>query len=184
MIRLVCLFVVLGIAACGGAAAPGPAAETTPAPAPAEGDAAPAVDSTGTWTVGSQPFTPAAALAVRRDDGHYTVTVSSAVVDCTFARDGGVAPENLREVRVETSLEPGAALESRTDDATQQVVFVYEAPSEFTPGQMSLQNSIAQGTFTVLSHEGARARLRLEAQDPFEATRNAVSGEVEVVVCE
>jgi hypothetical protein len=191
MSRHVWCALALVLTGCGGAASgTGAASETTPAAstevasAPVETPPAPAEVSTGTWTVGGQPFAAAVAVAVRRDDGHYTVMIASAPIDCAFARDGGVAPENLREVRVETTLEPGAALESRSDDASQQVVFVYDGPSAFEPGRMTLQNTIAQGTFTVLRREGTAARLRLEAQDGMDAARNAVSGEVDVTVCE
>lgn len=191
MVRNTWCALALILAGCGGAAAgsgsasePAAPASTEVSSAPVEPQPAPAVVSTGSWTVGGQPFAAVVAVAVRRDDGHYTVTVASAPIDCAFARDGGVPPENLREVRVETTLEPGAALESRSDDANQQVIFVYDAPSSFEPGRMTLQNTIAQGTFTVLRREGASARLRLEAQDGMDATQNAVSGEVDVTLCE
>jgi len=36
----------------------------------------------------------------------------------------------------------------------------------------------------VLSRQGARAHLRIEAQDPFDAASNAVNGEIDVTICE
>ncbi|MGE0786288.1 MAG: hypothetical protein AB7S26_11415 [Sandaracinaceae bacterium] len=180
----------LALVGCGGPSEP----EAEPQDDTSAGDEQPSVNgarlavprTTGTWIVNGQPFEPEVAFAYQDDDGAWQVRLAAPAIDCAFAREGGVPPDDLRQIRIHVpSWEPGATAASSSGDMVGQVVMAYDGESSLYPGQVMPMNTIVNGNTTATTAAPTAetvGTLTVAAAD--DERTNVAEGEVDVRLCE